>query len=171
MGWLGELINTFGSLIPRMIHIKRTHGAVKFTRAKAKEVGPGVYFYWPLITEVVVLATARQTLNLNTQSLTTKDGQSISVSGVVVYSIRSVYDAIVKNFDHDDTLGDVAQLAIAEVVFNSTYDDLLEAQRGGRLERELTKKARRRLKQFGFAVDRCALTDLTPSFALRMLGE
>lgn len=172
LGWFSDLMETFGNLFPRLTQVNATHQAVKFTAGRAKELQPGLHFYWPVISEIIELPVARQTVNLPTQALVTRDGKPVAVSGVVVYSIRSAYDAIVKNYDHDDTLSDVSMTAIAEVVLGNTYEQLMEFVRDGTLERELSKRARRRLRAFGFQVDRCALTDVTPCRTIRLFqGE
>ncbi len=168
--WLAAITDRVFSVFPRLLLVQQTHRAVKFTGSKAKELGPGLHIWWPLISEVEEIPVARQTVNLDIQVLVTKDGKTLAVGGVVVYSIKSAIDAIVRNYDHDETLSDVSMTAITEVVVNHTFDELMAALRGGTLERELTKRARRRLKAFGFKVDRCALTDITPCRAIRLLS-
>jgi regulator of protease activity HflC (stomatin/prohibitin superfamily) len=172
LGWVSDLFETFGNLFPRLLHVQQTHRGVKFAGAKAKELAPGLHWWWPLTTEVVEIPVARQTVNLPIQGLVTSDGKQVAISGVVVYSIRSAMDAIVKNYDHEETLGDVAMTAIAEVVLGNTYEQLMSHVRDGTLEKELSKRARSRLKRFGFQVDRCALTDITPCRSIRLFqGE
>lgn len=171
LGWFSDLMQTFGNLFPRLTQINATHMAVKFTSGRAKELPPGLHWYWPLVSEIIEIPVARQTVNLPTQALVTRDGKMVVVNGVVVYSIRSAYDAIVKNYDHEETLSDVAMTAIAEVVLGNTYEEMMEFIREGVLENELSKRARRRLKAFGFQVDRCALTDVTPCRVFRLFQE
>lgn len=170
LDWLAAIMDRIGSVFPRILLVKKTHRAVKFSGSKAKELAPGLHMWWPIVSEVEEIPVARQTVNLPTQVLVTKNGKTMAIGGVVVYSIKSAIDAIVRNYDHDETLRDVAMTAITEVVVNHTFDELMSALRGGSLERELTKKARRRLKAFGFEVDRCALTDITPCRAIRLLS-
>jgi len=171
LGWFSDLMETFGNLFPRLTQIQTTHRAVKFKGGTAKELGPGLHWYWPVTSSIEEIPVARQTVNLPTQALVTKDGKPIAVSGVVIYSIRNAMDAIVKNYDHDETLSDVAMTSIAEIVMSNTYDQLVVTIRDGKLEKELSKRARSRLKQFGFQVERCALTDFTPCRTLRLFGD
>lgn len=64
------------------------------TGHKIKAMAPGLHFYWPLTTEVEVLVTARQTLAVPDQVMTTKDGKKIVVKTLVVYKIRDIVHAI-----------------------------------------------------------------------------
>lgn len=162
LSWFSDMMNTFGNIFPRVVLVQQTHRAVKFSGSKAKELGPGIHWWWPLVSQIEEIPVARQTVNLPSQSLVTLDDVTIVVSGVVVYSIRSAIDAIVKNYDHEDTLKDVAMCSIAKVISGVTWKELREQQRGGKLQERLTKAVRQSLRPFGFRVSRTALTDIVP---------
>ena len=104
--WLSQLIETFYRFIPHIIIIRATHAGVKWVRGKhIKPLMPGLHLYWPLTTEIEVLVTARQTLAIPDQVLTTKDGKKVTVKTLVVYKIRDVVQAIGKqNWDVDSTV-------------------------------------------------------------------
>ena len=117
LAWIGHIVEWLGKLIPRLVIVRSTHGGVKFKRGKyAIPIKPGVCAYWPIVTEVDILPVARQTHNLPSQSLTTRDGKTIVVSGVVVYEIRDVVSALAKNWDISDTINDITMCAITQVI-------------------------------------------------------
>lgn len=164
MEWLGQLI-------PKIIIVRATHGGVKFVRGKRiKCLNPGMHVYWPITTEVEIIATARQTMNLATQVLVTKDQYSVAAGAVVVYRIDQVESALSDNWDVEDTIIDIAQAAIVKTITSMPLGELI-CEITNRVENELSKEVRKKLKPFGVAVERCALTDFSQCFVLKTLGD
>ena len=114
----------------------------------------------PLLTEVAVIPVARQTLNLVTQSLLTKDAKQVAAGAVVVFAIGDPVAALSRTWDVSDAIQDVTQTAVAEVVTGRTLDDLL-ANVTGSVQTDLTRVTRRKLKPYGVRVYRAALTDFS----------
>lgn len=170
--WLGQMIEALGRLIPRLVIIRATHMGVKWKYGNTiTEMKPGCHFYWPLVTEIEVIVTARQTLNLPTQVLMTADRQQIVVGTVVVYRIKDIVQAIgERNWDHECTLSDITQAAIVEVVTRRNLTDLL-TDPAGHIEKQLTQTTRRRLRQFGVYVHRCAITDFSVCKTYKLIGN
>lgn len=166
LSWLSETMNALRSFFPRREIVRNTHKGVKWSLwRRPREVKPGVRWYWPLITDMEVIPTARQTLGLAVQNLTTKDGKTVVVGGVVVYSIRDVLLAIgEKNYDVDDTVAEISRAAIVTVVSKWNLQD------PGNIETELTKECRRRLRQFGVSVHRAALAEFCEPTPLSLIG-
>ena len=110
--WLGEIMNWVGKWFPRLVIVRSTHAGVRFRHGKKPEaLLPGLRVFWPLVTEVDVIPTARQTHNLPTQALTTSDGKKVVVSGVVVYRIKDIVATMARNWDVSDTLNDISMVA------------------------------------------------------------
>lgn len=169
--WLSQIVNAILDFIPRRVIVRATHGGVKWKwRGEPKELKPGVRWYWPLLSDIELIVVARQTVNTRTQALITKDGKTVAVGGVVIYSISDVVQAIGKlNFDPIDTAGDISQAAIVQVISSMTFEEIM----GGvstTVEESLTHKCRKALRQYGIYVHRAALTDFSPSRAINLLG-
>jgi len=131
---------------------------------------PGFRVWWPLLSEIEVIPVARQTLNTPTQALMSKDAQQVVAGGVVVYSIYDIVKAIgERNYDVDETVNDISQAAIVDVVTAWDLHDLLE-NIGGKVEEDLTDTCRRQLRQYGVYVHRAALTDFSHSRTLNITG-
>ena len=125
--WLGEIMNWFGKWFPRLLIVRSTHAGVRFRHGKKPEaLMPGLRVYWPLVTEVDIIPTARQTHNLPTQALMTSDGKKVVVSGAVVYRIADVLATIARNWDVSDTLNDISMVAITQIVTTHSLQYLLE---------------------------------------------
>ena len=107
-----------------------------------------------------MLVTARQTLAIPDQVMTTKDGKKVSIKTLVVYRIPDVVKAIGKvNWDVDTTINDLTQSAVIRVIANHTYDELLHGIADETLTRTLTNEVRKELRQFGVHINRCKLVD------------
>jgi regulator of protease activity HflC (stomatin/prohibitin superfamily) len=156
--WLGQLIEWITNLIPHIKLVKSTYGGVKFKWGKVVELKQGVNIYWPLTTEIEVIPTARQTKNLVTQVLTTKDHKTITIGVVIVYEINDVKKAVGTNYDINDTIYDVGQCALVGIIAGQTYDYILE-NCDSEIKKQLTENTRARLKPFGVRIVRCAITD------------
>lgn len=165
--WLGQIVEFFGKLVPRLIIVKATEGGVKWVHgAEVVALLPGLHVYWPIVTEYQVIITARQTTNLKPQTLTTADGHKVVVGAVVVYRIRDVVLAIGRqNWDVDETVADIAQAAVVGVVQNSNLSSLMRSD----VEQLLTSACRSQLKRYGISVSRCAFTDLAEARVFRLV--
>jgi len=169
--WIGQIMEWLGRWIPQIQIVRATHGGVKFVRGrKVKEMKPGMHIYWPLTTEVSILPTARQTHNLVTQVMMTKDRKQVVVGGVIIYTITNIVDALSENWDVSDTISDITQTALMAVVTAWTFDELISKITTD-LEKELTSATRERLRPYGVKVHKCALTDFSTCRVLKLLGD
>lgn len=169
--WIGNLVEWLGRLIPRIAIVRATHAGVKFVRGhKVKKMAPGLHIYWPITTEVEQIPTARQTHNLCTQTLMTKDRQTVIIGVVVVYSITDIVQALSENWDVSDTLSDITSTAVVAVVAESDFEIILRSLTK-EIEHELTKATRERLKPYGVKVHKCAVTDFATSQVIRVIAD
>jgi len=159
--WLNQLIEAFYRLFPRVLIVRATHGGVKWVRGKKiKPLLPGLHLYWPLVTEVEIVVTARQTLAIPDQVLATRDDKGIVVKTLVVYRIPDPVRAIGKmNWDVDTTINDMTQAAVVRVIATHTYDEIMHGMADETLTTTLTREVRKELRQFGVHVTRCKLVD------------
>ncbi len=171
--WIGQIVEALGKFIPRAIIIRATHGGVRWMfGSRIKGLKPGMHFYWPIITEIDILVTARQTLNLPVQVLMTKDKAQIVVGTLVVYRINDVIKAIgERNWDVECTVSDITQAAVVEVFSQHTFDELLQFIATGEMETKMTKSVRKKLRQFGVYVQRCAVTDFSTCRVYKVIGN
>ncbi len=170
LAWVGWIAEWFAKFIPRLVIVRSTHGGVRFRHGRtAIEMKPGLHIYWPIVTEVEVIPVARQTHNLPSQSLQTKDGRKVVVGGVVIYAIRDVVAALSRNWDVSDTLTDITLVAVTHVV---TAHDLayLQEHLVGDVQAKLTRETRKKLSQYGVKVFRTALTDFSECLVIKNIG-
>lgn len=175
-GLLGQILEAILSVIPRLTIVRATHKAVKWRYGKQPiAIEPGLTIYWPLVTELDTQVVARQTLNLPTQHLTTKDNIPVALGGFVVYTIQDIVLAIgEKNYDVDDTVSDLAQAALVEEVTSLTYDELMKGISGGpksEVYESLSQNLHEQLAKFGVAIERAGLTDFAKCRVIRLLND
>lgn len=168
--WLGDIIQAFGKIIPRLVLIRATHRGIRWTWGRwIKELKPGLHLYWPVIADVEQIVVARQTLNLPTQVLLTKDGHQVVIGVLIVYRIRDVILAIgERNYDVDATVSDITQGAVVECCSGHTLAELREGCATG-VEKEMTRITRKRLRQFGVYVSRTAVTDFSTCRTFKLI--
>lgn len=159
--WLGQIFEALLSFVPRILIIRATHGGVKWRHGdRVIAMQSGLHVYWPLVTEIEIIVTARQTLALPKQVLTTKDNKKVVIGTVVVYKIRDVVQAIGKtNWDVDTTINDITQAAVVSVIARHSLQELLDIVTDDTLSDALSTATRKELRQFGVFVSRCKLTD------------
>lgn len=169
--WIGSIVEWFGNFIPRVKIVRSTHGGLRFRRGKiVREIKPGLCVYLPLITEVEIIPVARQTHNLPSQSLLTKDGKQVVVGGVVVYAVKDVVACLSRNWDVSATIDDVTMCCISTII--TTHDlEYLLANLTTTVQTALTKETRRKLSPFGVRVYRTALTDFSTCLVVKNIGS
>lgn len=168
--WIGQIVEWLGQFIPRLRIIRTTHQGIKWVRGKkAVVIDPGLTVYWPLITEFLEYPTARQGVELRSQTIVTTDDKVIIVSGILVYSVPDIMTLCAETYDPDITVRDLALTAVHEVCCKLSWDELKEGQRKGTLDTKLRNAAKDALRDYGVSVLMLTLTDLAPGRVLRLV--
>lgn len=168
--WVSQLWEFLCSLVPHLENMPANYGGVKLKHGKAKEIRPGLYWWLPLTTDIVRLPTKRQTMRLDTQTLTTTDDQAVTASAVVVYEIADVVKALVDTWDVEDTISDVAQRSVVGALSSRSFEEVRE-ELTGEVAQEILRQCRRDLRQFGIRVKDAFLSDCTFVTAYRIMGD
>lgn len=170
-GWIGDILRWFVHFLPHMGICRATHGGVKFVRGKhIKPIKPGLYFWWPAVTETVIVPAARQSVNLAPQSLTTKDYETVVVSVVLVFTITDLVKALGRSWDVDSTVEEVGGAAAVEVVANRRWQTLHRDLANGEASKELVKRAKALLRPYGVNVLKGQFTDCAVHTVIRTIG-
>src|SRR5688500_18896585 len=122
--WLSAIAEWLGMWIPRIQIINATHAGVKFVRGwKVVKLEPGFHIYWPLTTNVDTFPVVRQSIDLRTQTIVTKDGRTIVVGGLIVFEVDDVEKLLAQTFQPDSTIREIALAAIHAACCPLTWDD------------------------------------------------
>jgi len=111
-------------LIPWVIIDQYEQGVVLRLGKFKRVVNPGLSFIFPFgIEEVKYETVVRQTSYLDPQSLTTKDGKSVTLAGIIIYKIIDIRKFLLDIDDGEDDMNNTVKRSL----FN--FDVFKEAQK------------------------------------------
>ena len=172
LSWLGDIFETILRFLPHLRIVKVTQGGVKMRRGSEISVlTPGLWSYWPIITTLDVVTTVRDTVDLNGQTFTTKDGKSVLVSGMVMYAVSDVQKRLTTAPDYTNTICDVAMNVIHDVLIQYEWQQIRDGINTGTLGKELKKEAQRELRSFGIEIISLGLKDLAPVRVFKIVQD
>ena len=162
LGWLGEFVKFVFSFVPRICIIKCNQRGVRYLRGTdADELPPGVHWYWPWCTDIVVHWVARDCFTVPAISVETKDGIRIAVGVSTPFYISNVvrYDA--ENTHADQNMIEAAQAGVRDIVTAHTLAELsLAATEDSRFGGKLARRMGKDLEPLGVTVLACRPTDM-----------
>lgn len=135
----------------------------------SRTVGPGLAWKWPIAERILTGKTCVTTLRLPTQTVVTRDDQTVAVSAMIKYEIRDVRSYLLAIWDSVDVLADVSMGAIKRTVNASTYAELRDPSIN--TEVAIMDLVRKDVNQYGFKIHRVTFTDLARVKALRLLND
>lgn len=169
LAWVGQIAEWIGRFIPRWEIINTTQSGIKWVKGKdVVTLPPGVHWYWPATTELIVHPVARQAIDLRPQTLETKDGITILAGGLVSYEIEDIEMLLAHTYDPDNTVRDICLPAIHDVLHAMTWEEITTAPR---LSLRLKNEVQRELKDYGVKVLQAKLTDLAKCPVLRLINS
>lgn len=173
LDWLGEVAQWLLSLVPRLRLIRKTHGAVRFTRGQAVVLKPGLALYWPVWSEIVSTPVVRQTINLPYQSLLTSDGTPVVVAVTVVYEVSDPLLALTQTDNILDTIGDLSHWSVKRVVSACSCDELQRgvSASGRKIDGLLRAKLARDLASYGVSIRQAFVSEFTRPVMVRLMGD
>lgn len=173
LDWLGDIAQWLLALVPRLVLVRKTHGAIRFTRGHSIVLKPGVHWYWPVWSEIQQICIVRQTLNLPYQSLVSSDGQGVVVAVTVVYEIADTLLALTATDNIVDTIGDISQWAIKRVVSVCSAEELRKgiAANGRKIDGILRAKLASDLKEYGVSVRQAFICEFSVPRMYRVMGD
>lgn len=178
MGWewlasLQSIVELLGSLIPRRIKIPPTHRGIRLRgMTKVTVLQPGLYWYWPFRSEVLVKLVAARNLSLVSQYVMTRDGKTIWVDGSVIHSIYPDDASIIRAFLETDGIEEVAaavaMAALNELIEDTLFEELFDRQTFNRNFRQILRK---KFKTYGLRVHSGNIETLASGRPILVLGN
>jgi len=130
-------------------------------------VEPGPCWKWPVMDEVLTTEYIQQTLSTQSQTLTTRDGVSVTLSAVIQYEIDDVRRYLLDVYEGEDAISDNVIAAIEYNVGRSYYEDLSNVTLRGKV----LARVRRNVKEYGVGVKWLAFADKTKTIPLRLIQD
>ena len=135
-----------------------------------EELTPGFHWRIPFIDEIRTYPRTECVADLKTAAITTKDGESVVVSGNVGFrclSIRQMWETV---WSADDSLRQLALGRLASECANREWSEL-HGEGRARLEAELRDAVNASVAQWGVEVTRVHLTDCVKSRQSRLFVD
>jgi modulator of FtsH protease HflK len=159
------LLQSIGFFVPFVVVDHYEEAVVLRFGVFHRKLAPGFHWIIPFQVERAIADNVvPRTVNLGAQSLTTSDGKSIVVSGVITASIRDIKKATLEVESVDHALRDSCYGAIGIHVAGNTWDHL-RTEEGSEA---LTKACRKQGWRYGLEIEKVQLSDLTYSKSLAL---
>jgi membrane protease subunit HflK len=130
-----------------------------------RNVGPGFHWVWPFGVERVLHANiVPNTTNLGVQSLTTKDGHQVVISGLLTWRVADPTKFLLEVEGGQDAVADITFCSIADSVQGSTWEQVSDPD----FPAKTATKLRRRAGRYGIEIDRLQFSDLSKCRSLRL---
>jgi len=132
-----------------------------------KDLGAGLYWYVPLFQHIEAVKVKVQVKDLRCQSVWTKDGHELAISGTIRYRVDNAKKAILEVFEYDENIQNTGLKIIFRFVTQRGLDEL----RGclADLEREILSGLREASRGWGLKIEDVGLTDIGRTRNLRLL--
>ena len=126
-------------------------------------IGEGFHWQYPIIDEIQTITTAIQSIDLPNQTLTTKDGKTVTISGVVRYEVVCPEKTLFSISDYDEILQNLSMEVIGEQVPLSNHTASTLSLRG-----RIQDKLEQEVYQWGINIISVGITDNAKTFPVRL---
>jgi regulator of protease activity HflC (stomatin/prohibitin superfamily) len=168
MEWLKEIFDRILAVFPRIWLCGPHEAGVIITFGKyISSKGAGIYIYWPLVQRIIWMDIKTQIIDLPCQSVRTKCGSSVVVSGAIQYRIIDVRKAAIDVQDADKSIVTLALGITFEFVKRRTLEECTTDTDG--LRTEILKGIREASEGWGLKIERIFITDLDKTRNIRIL--
>lgn len=166
---LGELLSSVAKIFPRIWWCPVWMSGILCVRGKyVKKFGPGMVVWWPFWTTIETCSIVRQVLNIDVETITTKDDQSIIVSGIVIYRIEDYEKYLCENYEAESNIDEAVSACFRDVIVNKTWDEIQQSI--SKTDNMLTKKAALALDAFGIKIEKTRLTSMAKARVINLIG-
>jgi regulator of protease activity HflC (stomatin/prohibitin superfamily) len=157
--WLNELMAWLGRWFPRLVLVKAAHQAVWVgPGGRTKQWSPGLYCYWPITSDVVVVSQRERSTELAAQLI----GDEV-IAIAVVWVVTSAERLLLQVNDIFASLDDGGQAALAASV--SLGPSL------GDIEQNIVRLLRHRFEPLGVDVRSVSVLQRGGVLALKNLND
>lgn len=169
--WVQQVWTFLVSLVPHVTVVPLTHGGVKYVRGRhVRELKAGLNWYWPITTPIETHPIVRQPLRITYQVLRTSDGQTVYVSGLMLYRVTDVVKFCTELWDADTTIDDLCSAAFREVVTSRTLQQLQDNERKT-TDNALTRECQKLVGGFGVELEYVRFADFAPCRVLALVHQ
>jgi len=132
-----------------------------------RTVGPGLHLIAPFgIEDSLEDTVVRTTSYLETQTVTSSDGKSVNITGILVYKIGNIKRWLLEVDDAEDALHDMTYGIISELAETKSWAQIMKPT----FMDEVTELVQEEAITWGARVEAVKLSDRVTSKSLRLMG-
>ena len=167
--WIAIFFGKITAFVPRFTKVSPTDRLVKWSRCREATIhGPGLVWYWPLVTDVEQCDVRWQSMVTTVQTVTLTDGTTVSARTLTRWKPLDLLAAINSEADYGDTVAETAQAVLVSVL-SSVDSTLLKQTRV--LSVALTLELQGELRDLGIKVQKSTFIELCVSPAFRVVND
>lgn len=132
-----------------------------------KTLDPGPHFKIPFLDEIFTHYAKEDTILTPSQKLTTKDGKTVTVSGILLYYIEDIKTFLLEINNGEQALSDVAMGFISDAITGNDFTDCYNENN----TKQISKDVRRAAKKWGMYLVYFKLADNSLSRTFNIFKE
>lgn len=160
--------NWFYELVPFVVVPEYENSIVLRLGKYNRTLKPGFHWCWPFFEDVLDVSIVPTTMDIDAQSVTTKDRKAIVVSSVVKYKVIDPKIFLLEISDQYSAIEDITMAKTREVISNKNWDDI-DLQ----TDREIGERVRDAVECYGIKImpKGVTLKDLQICRSIRLLQD
>lgn len=167
--WLSAIIQGITAWCPRFERIPPTFRMVKWSFCREATLhGPGIVWYWPLVTEKFDVDIRWKSLMTCAQTVTLSDGVSVTARTMTRWRPADVVSVVSGEEDYSDTVAETACSVLVDVLTSHSKDMI---PRTAELNTQLSIRMAVVMAVLGIEIDQCKFTELVVSPTFRVITE
>jgi len=91
---------------------------------KVKLVNGGMYFKFPYLDSYYIQSIRLRVISLPMQTVTTKDGHTVTLNGSIGYQIKDIQKMYTSLFHPELTIANIVMSALADYIYNNNIIDI-----------------------------------------------
>ena len=125
MGQIKDLLEYIFNFVKIWIIVQPWQQGIRVRRGKKiKKLSSGMYFRIPYLDSVYIQETRLRMVQMNIQTLTSKDGKEVTINSSLGYSIENIEKLYETLYHPENTIVSLAMSAVADYVFKSPLKDM-----------------------------------------------
>lgn len=130
-----------------------------------KTVKPGIVFKIPFFDKIWTTEVITKTVNLQPQTLTTKDEMSVVLKSIVRYHVYDVEKFLLSVMHANDALIDTTQGIIRDIIERTEWEELVD------VNEKITEEVSVVAFKWGITIEKVTLTDLGLVRTYRVMSD
>lgn len=120
MGQIKDLIEYIFNFVKIWIIVQPWQQGIRVRKGKyIKKLSQGIYFRIPYLDSVYIQETRLRMVQMNIQTLTSKDGKEITINSSLGYSIENIEKLYETLYHPEGTIVSLAMSAVADYIFKN----------------------------------------------------